>query len=193
MFFWKKDSAQLQANTEAIKALQRREEVSKLSRTIEDYGAVVYKNERDALAGKSSSDAIMEMINDVGTAILPVGFIRHDLEQYLYKPFESVIGQETVIVSDKPNNMFRPVHFGHTIKGFTAKYYGPDIIDCAVVFGGGSHLGGIDIRRDGVSEYHHWPNRTRILMNRYEFDFVGDKTYALSRTETTPYPYNESL
>ena len=137
------------------------------------YGATVYKTEQDALNGRSSTNAIQKMIEDVGVAILPkYGYLNHDGEVFLYRENDSIIGSKGVyLVSNTNNNMFRPLHSNQVIKGFKANMYGGG----SVVYVGGEHKGAIDLDKNG-KEYHHWYNRTRINGSTFDFDFNSNYT-----------------
>ena len=106
--------------------------------TILDYGATRYKSNNHALDGqRDSAQAINDMIDDVGVAVLPA--------------FGSIN-----LITEKPIKMFRPIHNRQDIRGFTAYFFGEK--GGAVVYAGGKHKGGLDIHKNG-KEYHHWYNR----------------------------------
>ena len=143
---------------------------------VEDYGATVYKTEQEALNGRSSTNAINDMKDDVGKAVLPdYGYLKHDGEIFLYKEGDSVIGG-CHLVSDTNNNMFRPINHRHKLKGFTAIMKNGG----SVVYAGGEHKGAININGK-----HQWWNRTQIYGNEYDFDFISNYTATPIRLDFT--------
>ena len=102
---------------------------------VEDYGATVYKTEQEALNGRSSSDAMQKMLDDVGTVRLPdYGYIYVDKEIYLLRKYQNIIGG-CHIVTDKIINLFHPLYHNHILEGFTVHM----INGGSVVYVGGEH------------------------------------------------------
>ena len=145
--------------------------------TILDYGATRYKSNNHALDGqRDSAQAINDMIDDVGVAVLPAfGSFYLNKETTFYRAKDSLVslgqGNKNVnLITDKPIKMFRPIHNRQDIRGFTAYFFGEK--GGAVVYAGGKHKGGLDIHKNG-KEYHHWYNRTRLLDSTFDFDVQG--------------------
>ena len=140
------------------------------NKTILDYGATAYKTKQEALNGRSSSQAIEDMITEWGTAILPdYGYLKHDKEIILYRKGDSVIGGCNLVGNG--NKMFRPINHNQTIKGFTAHLENGG----SVVYVGGAHKGAIDINSAG-KEYHKWANRSRVINNEWNFNVESNFT-----------------
>ena len=146
--------------------------------TILDYGAKVYKSKDDALNGKSSSNAIQKMVDDLGYAILPFGWMKHDEPVIMYGKGQSIIGQGqgnkgVNLITNKSINLFRPIHANQEIRGFTAHYVGDKTKECAVIYLGSEHKGGLN-SKNGSELYHRWKNRNQNVANYWDFDFEGD-------------------
>ena len=134
---------------------------------------ISYNNKENALNGVDSSEAIQEMVDELGYCKLPNGWIKHEGTIILYKEGNAVYGENNKtcnLVTTKPNKMFRPIHNKQEIKGFTSHFTGEK--GGSVIYVGGEHKGGIDLNRNG-KEYNHWYNRTRLVGNVWNFDVEG--------------------
>ena len=160
-------------------------------KTILDYGATLYKNNKEALDGQvSSHQAIQDMLDDTGHAVLPpYGSLYHGDSVFGWHDRSSItsLGQSNKglsIVTDKPISMFIPVQKRNVIKGFTAYYVGDKITEeCAVVRLGGDerNIGGIYYKSNGTP-FHRYPNRTSAIGHDFDFDMQGDENYYISAT-----------
>jgi len=179
VFYLSKHKKEFKALKEEVRRLNMKRELKSGFKTILDYGATIYKTKNQALDGaKDSSGAIADMLEDLGTAVLPLGCFSLDNSTRLYRQGDNITSlygdnKSVGLVTTKPINMFMPTHKAQKVSGFTAYYVGKDITkECAVVKVGGNHEGAIDLRKD-KTEYHKWKNRTRANGNIYDFDFIG--------------------
>ena len=162
-----------------------------VSKTILDYGAILYNTIEEAEVGISCHVAIQNMLDEKGVAILPpYGFLNISDSVILWNERAKVLSfGHCNLVTTKPISMFLPLNINQSISGFTAWYRGNEITEeCAVVRLGGDdrNIGTpiYDVDRD-YQHKHFWKRRTRSLMLNLDFDMEGDQRYYTKRTRPT--------
>jgi hypothetical protein len=169
-------------------------------KTILDYGAKLYLTKQDAINGESCHNAIQNMLDEVGMAILPpYGWLKNEETTILWKDYDMITTPfgKVNMISTKPISMFLPLNRHQTIQGFRAWYVGPDIVEeCAVTRLGGDsrNIGAENHSIDtGITRPHYRNRRTNSVNLTLNYDFVGDARYYTKRGNPNSKHYNDFI